>query len=285
MALIFINIACLKTKPPASGALIAGSVQTSPMIRILLVEDDLVNQKLAGQMLGQWGMHVVTANDGSEALVMLEKEKFDLVLMDINLPGIDGFETTRFIRNKSGQYFQRLPILAFTASSLADNRDKMMACGMNDVVSKPVNPSEMHCKLNKYILGALVNERPLRIRFDLFSDSTSEFRLELVSLMIRNLRELQQAAYTTYYTSESRSFGKACHKVKSTLMLLDDNEFVFAVDDLRINFDQLANQDILRTKIVRFSFMVESIIKTLEVKTDQLNVPASTMNMRVHSGA
>ena len=235
-------------------------------MNILLVDDDPVSQKLSSQMLGKWGYNLVTAGDGVEALQVATETIFELILMDINMPVLDGFETTRMMRSRSQTYLQHVPILAYTASTLPDTKEKALQHGMTDIVSKPVNPPELHCKIGEHLLGSRIDARPMRIRFELFTDTNPDFKFELISLMIKNLREIEHAAYKTFYSGESRTFASAAHKVKSTLMLLDDQELSFTVNDLKTCFENKMDGDALRSKILRFNLLTESVIKALSAE-------------------
>jgi two-component system, sensor histidine kinase and response regulator len=115
----------------------------TPRLKILLAEDNPVNQKLAVHLLERHGHMVRTSENGREVLEALEREPFDLVLMDVQMPVIDGFETTALIREKEKGSGSHLPIVALTAHALKDDRDKCLASGMDDYVSKPLKPEEL----------------------------------------------------------------------------------------------------------------------------------------------
>jgi CheY-like chemotaxis protein len=233
-------------------------------MQILLAEDDMINQKLVLQLLNRWGIEVSLANDGYEAIAQMEKVKYNLLLMDLNMPGLDGHETANIIRSRQDSYFKNIPILAFTASPMADSKEKAEKLGMNDFIGKPLNPEEMHCKINHYILSPAIECRPLKIKFELYADSDADFKSELVVLMISNLRELEYASYRAYYSGDARLFQSVTHKVKSTLILLDDQEFTYAVDDLKYAFTIAEKASCLQQKINKFNYLAESIIKTLD---------------------
>jgi CheY-like chemotaxis protein len=239
-------------------------------MQILLAEDDMINQKLVLQLLNRWGIDVSLANDGYEAIAQMEKTRFNLLLMDLNMPGLDGQETTKIIRSRHDSYFRNIPILAFTASPMADSKEKAEKMGMNDFIGKPLNPEELHCKINHYILSPAIECRPLKIKFELYADGDADFKTELVLLMISNLRELEFASYKAYYTGDARLFQTITHKVKSTLILLDDQEFTCAVDDLKYTFTTGEKTPGLQQKINKFNYLAESIIKTLDKEMNVL---------------
>lgn len=117
--------------------------------RILLVEDNEINQLVARDMLERMGLAVSVVNNGQEALECLEAADFDAVLMDLQMPVLDGFETTRRIRQEAR--WQSLPVIAMTAAVMAEDRIACTAAGMNDHVSKPILPQELAHALLRWI--------------------------------------------------------------------------------------------------------------------------------------
>ena len=123
--------------------------QRSRRARVLLVEDNPVNQLVAKGMLGKLGCEVLLANHGGEALTLLENQTVDLILMDCNMPVMDGYETTRQIRQKSE--FAELPIIALTANALSDERERCRAAGMDDYLAKPFRKDELAVLLDQWL--------------------------------------------------------------------------------------------------------------------------------------
>ena len=123
--------------------------QRSRRARVLLVEDNPVNQLVAKGMLGKLGCEVLLANHGGEALTLLETQTVDLILMDCNMPVMDGYETTRQIRQKSE--FAELPIIALTANALSDERERCRAAGMDDYLAKPFRKDELAVLLDQWL--------------------------------------------------------------------------------------------------------------------------------------
>jgi len=117
--------------------------------RVLLVEDNPVNQLVAKGMLSKLGCEVVTAAHGAEALDQLELSDFDMVLMDCNMPVMDGYEASRQIR-RSGRWPQ-LPIVALTANAMSEERERCRAAGMNDYLAKPFRREELAALLDLWI--------------------------------------------------------------------------------------------------------------------------------------
>ncbi|MEX1018495.1 MAG: response regulator [Litorilinea sp.] len=120
--------------------------------RVLLVEDNLVNQRVGLAMLKKLGYHADTAGNGREAVTALEAEDYDAVLMDIQMPEMDGFEATGVIRDTNSDVRNHsIPIIAMTAHALESDRTACLAAGMNDFVSKPVRPQELAAVLERWL--------------------------------------------------------------------------------------------------------------------------------------
>jgi CheY-like chemotaxis protein len=120
-------------------------------LRVLLAEDNLVNQRLAVRLLEKRGHRVVVAANGLEALQALEKESFDLVLMDVQMPEMDGLEATAAIRKKEIGSGRRVPVVALTAHAMKGDREKCIEGGMDGYLTKPIRPQELDQLLEIYI--------------------------------------------------------------------------------------------------------------------------------------
>jgi two-component system, sensor histidine kinase and response regulator len=107
-------------------------------LRVLLVEDNLINQKVACRLLEKQGHTVVVAENGREALNVLDELDFDLVLMDLQMPEMDGFATTAAIRRNEAGSDRHMPIVALTANAMKGDRERCLQAGMDGYVAKPV---------------------------------------------------------------------------------------------------------------------------------------------------
>jgi CheY-like chemotaxis protein len=135
--------------PPLLGAALPGAG------RVLLVEDNFVNERVAVYMLTKLGHQVDVAKHGREAIDMLGKADYDLVLMDCQMPEMDGFEATRVIRDPSSAVIDHeIPVIAMTANAFPEDRARALACGMNDFLAKPVDRSVLASMLDKWMKPA-----------------------------------------------------------------------------------------------------------------------------------
>ncbi len=116
---------------------------------VLLVEDNMVNQQVASELLENAGLKVDFASNGREAVDAVERKDYDVVLMDLQMPEMDGFEATQIIRSKAA--YKALPILAMTANAMTEDREKCLAVGMNDHIAKPIDPDALFKTLLKWI--------------------------------------------------------------------------------------------------------------------------------------
>ncbi|MFV2068231.1 MAG: response regulator, partial [Pirellulales bacterium] len=131
-------------------------------LRILLAEDSIVNQKLAVGLLEKQGHRVVVAGNGRQAIAALEHEPFDLVLMDVQMPDMDGLEAARTIRARERERGTHLPIIAMTAHALKGDRELCLEAGMDDYVSKPIRVGQLVDAMEGVLLGSPVARTPHR---------------------------------------------------------------------------------------------------------------------------
>ncbi|WP_416896539.1 MAG: response regulator [Minwuia sp.] len=141
----------------AAAAKPAAEVSSGPL-RILLAEDNEINQMLALALLGKHGHQVTAVVNGAEAIEAVKKDEFDLVLMDIHMPEVDGLEATRKIREINGGDLD-LPIVALTANAMAEDKQMCLDAGMDDYLAKPINEAELNKALEHWRPGRAAGPR------------------------------------------------------------------------------------------------------------------------------
>ena len=135
------------------------ALDNSAAVRFLLVDDNAVNQLVASLVLKKmWPQaDITTASSGEQALQLLDTQPVDLVLMDMVMPGMDGLETTRLIRQQTRVDVANLPIIGLTANTTPKDRDHCLEAGMNDVLSKPMDGATVQTTLQYWLGQALAS--------------------------------------------------------------------------------------------------------------------------------
>ncbi len=213
--------------------------------RILVAEDNVINQLVIVQQLSVLGYEVLAVNNGREALEALEKSFYDLVLMDCQMPELDGYETTRRIRTEGLKEKRRVPIVALTAHAMKEDLDRCLAVGMNDTITKPFTEEILRRKLEQWLGGSPTEMEPPRPRLDSPQTLDEERLLELREfgrIQGRDvLGDLMETFEAQAYVSEIRSALTAgdwpraewrTHTLKGTSAILGANRLANLCDEL-----------------------------------------------------
>jgi CheY-like chemotaxis protein len=118
---------------------------------VLVVDDNSVNRTLLQTILSKWNLQVRVAADGHEAVSLVENQRFNLIFMDCQMPRMDGFEATRRIRALESPSSPRIPVIAITASAMSGDKERCLAAGMDDYLSKPFARAELERLILRYI--------------------------------------------------------------------------------------------------------------------------------------
>lgn len=119
-------------------------------VKLLVVDDNEINRMLAKKLLSKFDFNVVTVDSGLKAIELLKSKDFDVVLMDIHMPGMSGYETAQSLRAMDDIYFKEVPIIALTASIMMDELKTIRDFGMTDYQIKPFKSEELFQKISKY---------------------------------------------------------------------------------------------------------------------------------------
>jgi signal transduction histidine kinase/DNA-binding response OmpR family regulator len=197
-------------------------------LRILLAEDNLVNQKLASRLLEKQGHIAVTTTNGREALERLEKENFDLVLMDVHMPEIDGFEATATIRKREEITGTHLPIVAMTANAMQGDKERCLAAGMDAYVAKPIRVEDLveaieslgrSPEVAKVATTAKPREQePISTASALARvEGDVDLLKELVALFLKDLPEMLTNLREAVAARDASAIEIAAHKLKGSV--------------------------------------------------------------------
>ncbi|NRB39630.1 MAG: response regulator, partial [Pseudomonadales bacterium] len=215
--------------------------------RILLVEDNVFNQQVAEEILHESGIVITIANNGEECLACLEKSSFDLILMDIQMPVMDGYTAIKEIRKQDR--WKNLPVIAMTAHAMAEDREKSSNAGMNEHVSKPIDVDILYEMLARFIP---VNHSPLLSEVATLSDEPVELAtpgleleqglkrvrnnkalyLKLCHLFIQDYKDAYQEIDAYIADKNYLLLAELCHKVKGTSGTLGANDLMDKVATL-----------------------------------------------------
>lgn len=120
-------------------------------LKVLVAEDNVINQKIVSKYLNKWDVVVELAENGKIAYDKVLENRYDVVLMDLHMPEMSGYDSTSMIRSTEGEYYSSLPIIALTASAFLDERDKIYTFGMSGYIIKPFNPAELYWKIAPFL--------------------------------------------------------------------------------------------------------------------------------------
>jgi CheY-like chemotaxis protein/HPt (histidine-containing phosphotransfer) domain-containing protein len=192
-------------------------------IRILIAEDNATNQVLAQKTLERYGFRADTVASGGEAIEVLETTPYDLVLMDVEMPGMDGFEATRRIRDPGSSIPNHsVPIIALTAHAMKGDREKCVAAGMDEYVSKPIDPQELVAAIERQLDGKDPAERKAAPG-DVFDRSALLGRVEgdeelmklVVGTFLKDAPNQIRALNTACESKDADRIRRQAHSLKS----------------------------------------------------------------------
>ncbi len=186
-------------------------------LRILLAEDNAVNQMLAVHLLRRRGHEVTVAEDGLQALAAYDSEPFDLILMDVQMPNLGGFEATALIRQREQATGRYIPIIAMTARAMKGNREECLAAGFDEYLAKPLRPQELHDLIERTV-GFLPSPPPptaidKEIIHDLVGGDTLLLR-DLVTLFLDGAPAMRERIRTAIDEQDAAELNDAAHELK-----------------------------------------------------------------------
>ena len=220
--------------------LTAGQSASKPSIaqhlRVLMAEDNLINQRVATRFLNKLGHSVRVVDNGEKAIRALQEDEFDVVLMDIQLPVMDGFKATTAIRKQEELTGHHIPIIAMTAYAMSGDRERCLTAGMDDYVSKPINEASVAkacsliTKFNRSSVDVAVSNKiqedaeivPDQLVFDFPAalkrfEGDGEFVNEICGLILNSVPELISSLKSAVEQQDCESAGKAVHTIKGSV--------------------------------------------------------------------
>ncbi|WPP52810.1 response regulator [Catalinimonas niigatensis] len=212
-------------------------------IRLLLVDDNHANRIVASNFLSKMGVRVDFAENGEQAVHIVQNQEFDIVLMDLQMPIMDGYEATQAIR-KLGDTYKDLPIIALTADVVSDVRQKVFDSGMNDYLSKPFKPEQLNTTIAKN-LKLEVNSASWRqssaeqdhlMTLCQILDEYSDDRKFVITLLESLKNSFQQLSYQINETAEQRdlySLHRIIHKLQPSIKMVENEDLYLKLNTLK----------------------------------------------------
>ncbi|HEY4260113.1 MAG TPA: response regulator [Schlesneria sp.] len=204
---------------------------------ILLAEDSLINQKLAIGLLERWGHRVTVASNGNEAVRLSGHQEFDLILMDVQMPELDGLDATREIRKREAKSGMRLPIIAMTAHAMKGDRELCLAAGMDGYLMKPIRAEQLFRQIEGATDDRVPAEPAEKIQADQDNglvnwivanravNGDSELLKQVVAAFLSEGPQLLSTLENAYAENDGKRFQRAAHTLKSALRTFGVDNF------------------------------------------------------------
>ncbi|QDT52085.1 Signal transduction histidine-protein kinase BarA [Caulifigura coniformis] len=254
--------------------------ETLPRLRplnVLLAEDSLANQKLAKGLLTRWGHHLTIVNNGLEAVAAVRRRDFDLVLMDVQMPELDGIEATAQIRQLEANTSQRLPIIAMTAHAMKGDKERCLAAGMDGYCPKPVRPRELHDAIIRVLPSALPagelpalnvasthlqaaeNRQPEASAAPLVDwtaalksmQNDESLLLDVIDAHLSEIPQIVENLEAAISTKDAATVRRLAHTIKGNLRALHAHEPIIAADlEADASKDDLSRADELLAQVL-----------------------------------
>jgi PAS domain S-box-containing protein len=199
----------------------AARLRARGRLRILLAEDNLVNQRLATRVLERDGHQVTIAGNGIEALRRLDEGHFDAVLMDVQMPGMSGFECTAAIRERERSTDKHLPIVAMTAHAMKGSREKCIAAGMDDYVAKPFRPVELFAALERGMRHRPIQEAVEHDDAIFVVGNDAELQAELQAIFRETSPLMLARLRAAVNAGDAQALADAAHSLRGSLSVFN----------------------------------------------------------------
>ncbi len=254
--------------------------------RILLAEDHPLNQLVTTEMLkGKWpSLQIEVAENGKQAIAMLEDKTYDLVLMDVQMPEMDGHTATRYIRSDMPAPLNQIPILAFTAYATSGEAEKCLQAGMNDYVSKPVMAHILQDKIVDLLIAhpgfdnariyfekAPVQTEQLDLNYlDAITDDDNDLKTRMLGIMLDEtpieLRRLEEQVAASNWAGVRAT----AHKMKSTMQFLGLHDTLEQVKFIELSAREGTNLDEVHDRIKKVTKVCNEVMESIRLEIQRI---------------
>lgn len=253
-------------------------------LKVLVAEDNEANRLVIHKFLDSWGVWTEFAEDGRKAVEKVASGRYDLLLMDLQMPDMDGYTATRHIRAMEGEYYRKIPILALTASVMNNVKERAMQAGMNDYVTKPFVPIDLYNKITDClgIEPCLHNRNKSKAeekgkgqgtdtfmhRFEKLAQNDPVFRGQLVNSYRDNLMELKENYPQALKQGDASQVSRISHKVRFTLTTLGADELLELLEKGKGFLSVLPEPETLETFTRHFISCCDQLSRQLEALSE-----------------
>lgn len=245
-------------------------------LEILLVEDNKVNQFLGKQLLSKLNCKVTLAGDAEEALKKIKSQKFDLVLMDVQLPGMNGYELTQYIRTGLPAPLNSIPIIALTAYASEHEMENAFRAGMNDYLTKPYNPSELLAVIRKNIKNEKFEMRGILAALNQRMGGSIKDVIELAEMILKQAPQLCSKLEKAVQQEKWKTLADHAHKLKSTVGLFGDSTLMKSVSEIEEHANEMNDLTNLPEKVIRFNLEIQAAMAQLKTDLEKLKISQAT---------
>lgn len=256
-------------------------------VNVLLVEDNKINQRVAIHELEKWKTNVDVANDAKEAFHFLHQKKYDLILMDIAMPDIDGYEATIHIRKNMSESIRNTPIIAMTASALTSERNKCFEIGMNDYISKPFEPVDLQQKIAKYISEKTSANKPevsievpkiklteKMATYEMLNEHAngdSEYIAEILEDCINEFPKYMEELNVAEHQNNLEDIKKAAHKLKAPIALIGAESISKILITIEENIGRNINIELVPKLTKEANMQMKKLLKELNEEVEKIH--------------
>ena len=261
-------------------------------LSLLVAEDNVANQMIIHQLLKSWRVSYDIVENGQEALEKIKENSYDLVLMDLRMPVMDGYEATKKIREMKDSRLVKLPIVALTASSISEIDGDLYEMGLNDYLQKPFLPKELFKKILKYSSKEKLqnlsaeNERSPKKRkegtrkradkasliasLSVYTEGNETFLKELVNVLVNTFAETCNDLVLYFEQKDPHGLGDLIHKLKPTLEVIRPNPLLDELSDMKVKW---SNSEFEKEELHEVNGLIFDLVALLqEIRKERRSV-------------
>ncbi|MBI2270172.1 MAG: response regulator [Bacteroidetes bacterium] len=278
----------VKIDKPVKQGNVSGQVKALTDLNILLADDNILNQQLGIDVLQAAGHVVETVSNGREAIEKISRGKFDVILMDINMPEMNGVEATTYIRSRLEYPLSDIPVIALTAGVTDQEIKKLMGAGMNGYIAKPFDPGLLIEKINSLLNSASRDENSMRIKKDTqpgneiksaidlgylsrVLNGKKEFITEVIGLFINSVPLTVLDIETSYKSKNWEELRRAAHKIRSSLTTMGMEKTAALAEAIETDAGREGNKVMMAPTIMALSIQCSNAIRDLRKKMIKLS--------------